>query len=150
MQIHRFMEYLKASCLDLQFILLPTATEAKDIQKTFIFINSTTDIFLMVAISQEWMKMKQFPAKCTEWIKPYFATMSDYDKAMTADEFCVPGNQNNKCTIVVATHAYGMGIDNPDVALVIQWNFSCSFDTMIQRMGQARQKKGLQPLCFLV
>lgn len=37
-----------------------------------------------------------------------------------------------------------MGIDNPDVKLVIQWDIPMSFDSMIQRMGRAR-RKGAQP-----
>lgn len=33
MQVHRFMEYCKASCLDVQFVLPSTAKQAQDIQK---------------------------------------------------------------------------------------------------------------------
>lgn len=35
-----------------------------------------------------------------------------------------------------------MGIDNPDVKLVIQWDLPISFDSMIQRMGRAGRKGG--------
>lgn len=35
-----------------------------------------------------------------------------------------------------------MGIDNPDVKLVIQWNIPLSFNLMIQHIGQARKKDG--------
>lgn len=48
-----------------------------------------------------------------------------------------------KCTILVATDAYGMGIDNPDIKLVIQWDFPITFDAMIQRLGRAGRKGGL-------
>ncbi|MCJ1464294.1 hypothetical protein MMC07_002907 [Pseudocyphellaria aurata] len=121
MQIHRFMEHPKASCLDLQFILPETAQEAKDIQKTLVFVNSITDIFPMISIIQAWMKQKNFPvhAHATKsWIKPYFASMSEHDKEVTANEFRVPGSENTERTILVATDAYGMEIDNPDVAHV--------------------------------
>lgn len=47
-----------------------------------------------------------------------------------------------ECTILVATDAYGMGIDNPDILLVIQWDIPISFDAMIQRMGRAGRKGG--------
>lgn len=140
MQIHRFMEHPKETCLDLQFILPETASGAKDIQKTIIVVNSMHDIFPMLAIIRAWMIQKNFPDDSKSWIKPYFATMSEYDKTMTADEFRVLGEENTECTILVATDAYGMSIDNPDVELVIQWDLPLSYDAMIQRMGCAGRK----------
>ncbi|MCJ1471089.1 hypothetical protein MMC07_009737, partial [Pseudocyphellaria aurata] len=50
--------------------------------------------------------------------------------------------ENTECMILVVTDAYGMGIDNPDIALVIQWDLPLSFDTMIQRMGRTGHKGG--------
>ena len=44
MQIHRFMEHPKSSCLDLQTILPHKAKKANDIQKTIIFVNSVSEI----------------------------------------------------------------------------------------------------------
>lgn len=50
MQIHRFMEHSKASCLDLQFVFPKKAKEARDIQKTIIFVNSVEEIRPMINI----------------------------------------------------------------------------------------------------
>lgn len=58
--------------------------------------------------------------------------MSEWDKNLIAQAFSVPGEENIECTILVATDAYGMGINNPDVRLVIQWDIPLSFDSMIQ------------------
>lgn len=44
MQIYRFMEYPKSSCLDLQFIFLLIAKKIRNIQKTIIFVNSMPEI----------------------------------------------------------------------------------------------------------
>ena len=44
MQIHRFMNHSKSSCLDLQFLLPQSAKKAKDIQKTVIFVNTVDEI----------------------------------------------------------------------------------------------------------
>lgn len=60
-QIHRFMQFSKSSCLDLQFILPQTAVSAKDIQKTIIFVNSVSDIRPMIEIIQAWMKLLGYP-----------------------------------------------------------------------------------------
>lgn len=66
--------------------------------------------------------------------------MSDWDKSLIANAFKVNGEENTECTILVATDAYGMGIDNPDIKVVIQWDLPTSFDTMIQCMGRAGRK----------
>lgn len=54
------------------------------------------------------------------WIRPYYSTMSDWDKSLIAKVFCIPGDENLECTIAIATDAYRMGIDNPDIKFIIQ------------------------------
>lgn len=66
--------------------------------------------------------------------------MSEWDKNLIAQAFSVAGEENTECTILVATDAYGMGINNPDVRLVIQWDIPISFDSMIQRMGRVGRR----------
>lgn len=73
----------------------------------------------MLAIIRAWMKQKNYPDRSRSWAQGFFSIMAEYDKEMTANKFCVPGDENTECTILVATDAYGMGIDNPNVALVI-------------------------------
>ena len=64
--------------------------------------------------------------------------------------FRIPGNENNKCTIHVVTNSYRMGIDNLDIKLVVQWDFSLLFDSMIQWMRAVQEEKeAKQPFCFL-
>lgn len=70
--------------------------------------------------------------------------MSDWDKTIIASAFKIVNEENTKCIILVATDAYGMGIDNPDIRLVIQWDLPLSFDSMIQRMGRAGRKENCQ------
>lgn len=55
-----------------------------------------------------------------KWIRPYHSAISEWDKNLIAKTFSIAGNENTKCTILVATDAYGMGINNLDVRLVIQ------------------------------
>lgn len=140
MQIHQFMEQPKASCLDLQFLLSLIAKEAKDIQKTVIFVNSVAKIRPMIAIIRSWMKMLNYLDGSENWIRPYYSTISDFDKVITVKAFRISNENNTECTILVAIDAYGMGIDNPDIRLVIQWDLLLSFDSMIQRLGRAGRK----------
>ena len=67
--------------------------------------------------------------------------MSEWDKSLIAKAFQVNGDKNTKYTIFVATDTYSMGIDNPDIKLVVQWDLPMSFDSMIQRMGRAGRKR---------
>lgn len=85
----------------------------------------------MIDIIRGWMKKLGYPPSSHTWIRPYYSAMSEWDKDLTATAFRTPSNQNHACVILVATDAYGMGIDNPDIKLVVQWNFPISFDAMI-------------------
>lgn len=73
--------------------------------------------------------------------KTYYSAISNWDKALTTTAFAIVAKDNQECVIIVATDAYGMGIDNPDVKLVIQWDIPMSFDSMIQCMGRAGRKE---------
>lgn len=57
---------------------------------------------------------------------------------------------NTRCTILVATDAYEMGIDNPDIKLIIQWDLQMSFDSMIQHRGRAGKPAGQQAVFILM
>jgi superfamily II DNA helicase RecQ len=45
--------------------------------------------------------------------------------------------------IIVATDAMGMGIDNPDIRLVIQWGVPPSMGALLQRAGRAARGKAI-------
>ncbi len=66
--------------------------------------------------------------------------MSDWDKELIAKAFKINGSENTEYIILVATDAYGIDIDNPDIRLIIQWDFLISFNSMIQHMGRAGRK----------
>ena len=149
MQIHRFMKYTKASCLDLQFILLKTAKEVKDIQKTIIFVNSVKEICPLIEIIKGWMIKLGYPESSSTWIRPYYSDVSDWDKALIANVFMTPGDSNLECTILIATDVYGIEIDNLDIKLIIQWDIPITFDAMIQRLGGADRKNGQSIFIFI-
>lgn len=77
------------------------------------------------------MKKLGYLAGSIQWIRPYHLTMSEWDKIFTTEAFGKPGTKNIECTILFATDAYSMGINNPDVKLIIQWDIPLSFDLMI-------------------
>ena len=53
-------------------------------------------------------------------IRPYHSAMLEFDKSLTAGAFRILDNKNTKCSILVATNAYKIGINNPDMRLLVQ------------------------------
>ena len=65
------------------------------------------------------MRKLGYPEECIRWIKPYHSAMLEWDKNLTAEAFGKLAEDNNECVILIATDAYGIGINSPDVKLVI-------------------------------
>lgn len=57
--------------------------------------------------------------------------MPEWDKAIIVKMFKIKKEDNTKCIIIIATDVYNMDINYLDIYLVIQWDFSMSFDSMI-------------------
>lgn len=52
-------------------------------------------------------------------MRPYDSIIPEYDKAIITKAFAMRGEDNIKCIILIITNTYNMGIDNPDIYLVI-------------------------------
>ncbi|KAF2125222.1 ATP-dependent DNA helicase [Dothidotthia symphoricarpi CBS 119687] len=72
------------------------------------------------------LKSKGFPAK------PYHAGMTPELRTQTQDEFL--GSEN---MIVVATIAFGMGIDKPDIRNIVHFDIPDSIESYCQQIGRA-------------
>ena len=79
-------------------------------------------------------------------ITPYHATLSS-----TMKEYIRADWRSGKSRILVATSAWGMGIDDPNVERVIQWKAKplTNLDTLIQRFGRCARNPTLQGVCIL-
>lgn len=119
-QIHRFIAHPKSNHLDLQFVLSEKAMQASKIQETIIFVNTVSEIRLIIKIIQAWMTSLSYSTGFNKWIQPYHLAMSDWDKEFMAKAFKISKAKNTKCIILVATDAYKMDINNLDIRLVIQ------------------------------
>lgn len=76
---------------------------------------------------------------------PYNGKMESNDKIANQEAF-----MNNEVSIIVATSAFGMGVDKSDVRLVIHYDISDSLENYVQEAGRAGRDPSLQADCYVL
>ncbi len=80
-----------------------------------------------------------FPAK------PFNGKMDANEKIANQEAFI-----KNEVQIIVATSAFGMGVDKKDVKLVIHYDISDSLENYVQEAGRAGRDQSLHAECFVL
>lgn len=80
-----------------------------------------------------------FPAK------PYHGKMDSAEKIANQEDFIA-----NRVKIIVATSAFGMGVDKKDVRLVVHYDISDSLENYVQEAGRAGRDPNIQAECFVL
>ncbi|KAL6408078.1 DNA helicase, ATP-dependent, RecQ type [Ilyonectria robusta] len=74
-------------------------------------------------------------------LQAYHSELADFDKTSISQEFVKPDCQraqdSSRHRIILATDAMGMGINNPDIRLVVQWKQPATLCSLWQRAGRA-------------
>ncbi|WP_166962043.1 RecQ family ATP-dependent DNA helicase [Yeosuana marina] len=70
------------------------------------------------------------------------------DKDVKKD--CMEAFMNNEKDIIVATSAFGMGVDKDDVKSVIHYNISDSLENYVQEAGRAGRDTNIQAKCYIL
>ena len=80
-----------------------------------------------------------FPAK------PYHGKMDKQEKSENQDVF-IKGDVQ----IMVATSAFGMGVDKKDIGMVIHYDISDSLEIYVQEAGRAGRDENISADCFVL
>jgi len=76
---------------------------------------------------------------------PYNGKMDADEKVQNQDAF-----MNDQVSIIVATSAFGMGVDKSDVGLVVHYDISDSLENYVQEAGRAGRDPHLNARCFVL
>lgn len=83
-------------------------------------------------------------AKKVDGVSHYHAGLSSNERTEVQGQY-----DRGEVRILVATNAFGMGIDHPDVRLVVHYNMPANIDSLYQEMGRAG-RDGLESTCLLL
>ena len=77
--------------------------------------------------------------------RPYHGKMEKQEKTANQDAFI-----NGEVQIMVATSAFGMGVDKKDVGMVIHYEISDSLENYIQEAGRAGRDEDIEAACYVL
>ena len=76
---------------------------------------------------------------------PFNGKMEAAEKVKNQNAF-----MNGDAQVIVATSAFGMGVDKKDVGLVVHYNISDSLENYVQEAGRAGRDPEMQAECFVL
>lgn len=76
---------------------------------------------------------------------PYHGKMEAKDKTANQDAFMA-----GQVKVIVATSAFGMGVDKKDVGIVVHYEISDSLENYVQEAGRAGRDENITADCFIL
>jgi len=77
--------------------------------------------------------------------KPYHGKMDKKERSQNQEEFI-----KGQVQIIVATSAFGMGVDKKDVGMVIHYEISSSLEDYVQEAGRAGRDENITADCYVL
>lgn len=111
----------------------PTLREKRSALKTFLGEHEEEAGLIYVSTRKEADKLTRFVSEeCRRPVRMYHAGMPDAERTNVQDQF-----MDGRLNLVVATNAFGMGIDRADVRFVAHWSVPGNLESYYQEAGRA-------------
>ena len=79
---------------------------------------------------------------------PYHGKMDSHEKIENQNAFMMGSPEG--VDIIIATSAFGMGVDKSNVGMVVHYNMSSSLEDYVQEAGRAGRDPSLQAECYVL
>ena len=157
--IQDICDYFKQT-LNLELELFASTASRTNLRYSVIHADSDNDKYLklreLVAESNcptivyvsRTKRTKELAAKLTRdgyKALPFNGKMEAEEKIANQDAF-----MNDQVHIIVATSAFGMGVDKKDVGLVVHYDISDSLENYVQEAGRAGRDPNLSARCYVL
>lgn len=131
---------------NLRYVVLHQETEA-DKYNALRSLIEQRDCPTIVYVSRT-RRTRQLAEKLTSdgfSARPYNGKMDPSEKIANQDAFI-----HGEVKIIVATSAFGMGVDKKDVQLVVHYDISDSLENYIQEAGRAGRDPSIEAECYVL
>jgi ATP-dependent DNA helicase RecQ len=127
-------DVLQNSTEEDKYIRLRDLLESKDCP-TIIYVSRTARARnLVLRLNDDGFNARAFHGK-----------MESSEKTENQNAF-----MNGAVRIMVATSAFGMGVDKPDIGMVIHYDISDSLENYVQEAGRAGRDENITADCFII
>ena len=135
-----------ATRTNLRYSVIHADTDEDKYQKLRSLISETScPTIVYVSRTKRTVKLAQKLTQDGFKALPFNGKMDADEKISNQDAF-----MNDKVRIIVATSAFGMGVDKKDVELVIHYDISDSLENYVQEAGRAGRDPHLEARCFVL
>ncbi|KAL9934428.1 hypothetical protein V8E36_006918 [Tilletia maclaganii] len=136
----KVLRHSLASMLGLAEILPTKVSALSDMPKTLVYVNTRAETRRGVAALR-----KELPARMHKAVRALSGndTNEQFDRILEK-------LRAGSVRIIVCTEALGMGIDLPDIDLVVQWRLPRDFKELVQHFGRAARGQGSRARALLL
>lgn len=135
-----------ASRTNLRYSVIHTDTDADKYMKLRSLIaESTCPAIVYVSRTRRTRQLAEKLTRDGFKALPFNGKMDSDEKIANQEAF-----MTDRVRIIVATSAFGMGVDKSDVGLVIHYDISDSLENYVQEAGRAGRDPHLEARCFVL